>query len=72
MIIQNLRLSLKEKNDEKIILTTENGMEFSLPASFLDKSTEDSQTFYLSLDHHPTPTIEDKKKEVLNDLLGNE
>ncbi|MBT4349751.1 hypothetical protein HOD19_03180 [bacterium] len=72
MIIQNLRLSLKEKNDEKIILATENGMEFSLPASLLDKLTEDDQALYLSLDYHPTPTVEDKKKEVLNDLLGNE
>ena len=72
MLVQNLRLSLKEKSEGKVILVSENGMEIILPGLLADEFTEKNKPLYLSLDYQPTPTADDDKKEVLNNLLGKD
>ena len=72
MLIKNLKLSFSRQEDDKIILQADNGAEIIVPDYLLEQFTEHNKPVFLSADYQPTPSADDNKKEVLNDLLGNE
>lgn len=72
MLIHNLKLQFKKLEGETIFLQTENGMEIILPAKLLTNYQDHNQTLYLSLDSQTITDIDDSRKELLNDLLGND
>ena len=72
MLIKNLKLSFNRQEDEKIILQADNGDEIVLPDYLLEQFSEHDKPVFLNVDYHPVSGTEENKKEILNDLLGNE
>lgn len=72
MLIKNLKLTFGRQENNKIILQADNGEEIMLPDYLLEQFTEHTKPVFLSLDYQPTLSVEGNKKEILNDLLGNE
>lgn len=72
MLIHNLRLKFKKIENEKVILETENNLEIILPAELLENYRDHTQILYLSLDNQVISDAEHNRKEILNDLLGND
>jgi hypothetical protein len=72
MLIHNLRLKFKKIENEKVILETENNLEIVLPAVLLENYRDHTQILYLSLDNQIISDAEHNRKEILNDLLGND
>lgn len=72
MLIHNLRLQFKKIENEKIFFETEDGTEVSLPAQLLENYRDHTKILYLSLDSQTITDIDDSRKELLNDLLGND
>ena len=72
MLIQNLKLKFQKIENEKIFLNTENNLEIILPAQLLENHHDHAETLYLSLDNKIILDVEDNRKEILNDLLGND
>ncbi len=72
MLIHNLRLKFKKIENEQVILETENNLEIILPAGLLENYRDHTQILYLSLDNQIITDAEHNRKEILNDLLGND
>jgi hypothetical protein len=70
MLIKNLKLSFVRQEGDKIILQADNGAEIFLPDYLLEQFTEHDKPVFLSMDYQPTPSADENKKEVLNDLLN--
>ncbi|MCB9803053.1 hypothetical protein H6761_03535 [Candidatus Nomurabacteria bacterium] len=71
MLIQNLRLNFKKEEEEKVFLETENGMEIVLPKFLLEAHPDFKEGIFLSADTKIMPSSDDYKKEMLNELVGN-
>jgi hypothetical protein len=71
MLIHNLKLQFKKSEGETIFFQTENGMEIILPTKLLSNYQDHQQALYLNLDTQTITDVEDSRKELLNELLGD-
>lgn len=71
MLIHNLKLQFKKAEGETIFFQTENGMEIILPTKLLSNYQDHQKALYLNLDTQTITDVEDSRKELLNELLGD-
>ncbi len=72
MLLKNLLLTFDHRADGQIFFRTDNGALVALPDFLFASDFEPEQKIYLSADLVPMVSIEENKKQLLNELLGGD
>ena len=72
MLIKNLSLTFDHQVDGQIFFKTDNGAVIVLPDFLFEQNFKPEQKIYLSADLAPMVSVEENKKQLLNELLGGD